>query len=83
MPHPKELGFRTLYFTVAYGIFFIFFIYNFYTVIFHFLAAARKVARLPEKNILPDSGGAAAPPAPSSYVYKGPNVFKKSSVNSE
>ena len=30
MPHhPKVLEFRALYFAVAYGIFFIFFIYNF------------------------------------------------------
>ena len=54
MPHPKVLGFRALYFAVAYGIFFIFFIffiYNFQNVIFHFLAAARKIARLPEKKL--------------------------------
>jgi len=29
MPHSKVLGFRAFYFAVAYGIFFIFFIYNF------------------------------------------------------
>ena len=48
MLYPKVLGFRALYF--ACGIFFIFFIHNYSNVIFHFLAAARKIARLPEKN---------------------------------
>jgi len=63
MPHPKVLGFRALYFAVAYGIFFI---YNFKNVIFHFLAAARKIARLPGKKLFcPTRGGGWSPPPPA------------------
>ena len=50
MPHPKVLGFRALYFAVAYGICFI----------FSFIM----LSRCPKKIILPDSGGCSPfPPA--------------------
>jgi len=35
---------------------------------FLFLAAARKIARLPEKNILPDSGGCSPFPSPPAHT---------------
>jgi len=50
MPHPKVLAFRALYFAVACAIFSYFSLIIFIMLFFHFLAAARKFARLPEKN---------------------------------
>jgi len=66
MPHPKVLGFRALYFAAAYGIFLIFKCYFSF-----FLAAARKIARLPEKNSLPDSEGLQPPPQPPAHTSMG------------
>jgi len=67
MPYSKVLGFRALDFAVAYGIFFHIFHLQFFKMLFFiFLAAARKIARLPEKIILPDSWGA----VPNSYAYE-------------
>jgi len=69
MPHPKVLGFRARYFAVAYGIFFIFFIYNFENVIFQFWPLPEKLLDCPKKKQLfcPTLGGGCSPP--SSYAY--------------
>jgi len=62
MPYSKVLGFRALDFAVAYGIFFHIFHLQFLKCYFSFFwAAARKIARLPEKIILPDSWGGLSP----------------------
>jgi len=55
MPHPKMLGFRALYFAVAYGIFFIFLFIIFKMLFFIFWPLSEKLLDCPKKIILPDS----------------------------
>ena len=75
MPHPKVLGFRALYFAVAYGIFFIFFICNFQNVIFHFFGRCPKNCSIARKTIiLPDSGGC-SPPSPLAHTPMNARIY--------
>jgi len=55
LPHPKVLGFRALYFAVAYGICFIF--------------SYIMLSRCPKKIILPDSGGCSPFPPPPQLIH--------------
>jgi len=65
MPHPKVLGFRALYFAVAYMEYFSYFSFIIFKMLKKFfLAAARKIARFPEKNYFSRLWGL-QPPTPT------------------
>jgi len=69
MPHPKVLGFRALYFAVAYGIFFSYFSFLIFKMSFLIFGRCPKNCSIARKKYFARLWGAAAPQPLSSYAY--------------